>query len=298
MGYEIPKNLQYEEKILFNLSIWQALWIGLFGFLITTIFYQVPIAFEFKAAISIVLGILGLGFAFLDFYSHTKNIAGFLVQPRQMGYTDKRMEKFLDVKKIENDSIHLKNGAVKAIVQVQPINFHILSTKHQQAIIQAYKDFLNSLDFPIQIVMRTVNLSLDDYLKTLEEKVRLQRKEKLAQQFKEFEEFMREYIEKNSIKNRLFYIVIPGETNSPFAKKNLEEQLDIRVKLCQEKLRNCNLVTKRLNTQELVSLLSTYFEGFIEVENEYQSLITILEGRENHGRTTENQNQKQGILRG
>jgi len=278
MTYEIPKNLKYEEKIIFNLSIWQALWVGLFGFLIVTIFYRLPVLFEIKLGLSIILGLLGLGFAFFDFHTHTKNIGGFILHPRELGYMDKRMNKFLDVKEIKNDSIYLKNGSVKAVMQVQPINFHILSTKQQQAIIQAYKDFLNSLDFPIQIVMRTVNLSLDEYLKKLETRVKQQKKEKLLQQFNEFQDFMKEYIEEHAVKNRLFYIVIPSENNSPLNKKgNSLEQLSIRAKLCQEKLQNCNLVTKRLDTDELVSLLSTYFEGFIETENQYQSIITILE---------------------
>ena len=197
-----------------------------------------------------------------------------------MGYLDKKMEKFLQVKKIENNAVFLKDGSIKAIIQIQPINFRILSTKHQQSIIQAFKDFLNSLDFPIQIVVRTVNLSIDDYLQKLEQTVRLQKKEKLLEQFNEFQEFMREYIEKNAVKNRLFYIVIPAE-KSVFSKiDDALSQLEIRAKLCMDKLANCNLVTKRLSSNELVSLLSTYFEGFIEVENEYQSLITILERRQ------------------
>ncbi len=130
--------------------------------------------------------------------------------------------------------------------------------------------------------MRTVNLNLDDYLKTLEIKVRTQRKPHLTKQFQDFEEFMRKYIEENSVKNRLFYIIIPfNPSKNPLeTKTNPLEQLEIRVKLCQEKLKNCNLITKRLNTKELISLLASYFEGLIEAENEYITQLSIVKPKQ------------------
>jgi hypothetical protein len=187
------------------------------------------------------------------------------------------MENFIEVKRISDSSLFLSNGSAKAILQVQPLNFHILDVRHQQAIIASYKDFLNSLDFPIQIVMRTVNLSLEEYLKTLEIKVKKSKKEKLLKQFVDFKEFVTTFIENHAVKNRLFYIVVPTDEKNP---KHVLSQLDIRVTLCQEKLKACNLTTKRLTTNELVSMLSSYFEGFIENENGYLSLLTLLEKKE------------------
>ena len=293
MSYEIPKELKYEEKIIFNLTIWQSLWLGFFSIIAAIIFLRTPLEFEIKIVAGIFLLIAGAGFAFLDLKSHLLSLFAFVSRPMEIGYLDKKMAQFLDVKNIADDVVYLKNGHAKAIVHVQPINFHILSARQQQAIIGAFKDFLNSLDFPIQIVVRTVNLSLDDYLQSLEMKVRMKKNEKLLVQFNEFQEFVREYIDKNSVKNRLFYIVVPGGANSPFGNKETDlRQLDIRVKLCMDKLQNCKLTTKRLSTNELVSLLSTYFEGFIEVGNEYMSMLTILERRDKNEGIAKNQNQK------
>lgn len=278
MSYEIPKNLKYEEKVMFNLTMWQALWLGLFTVLGFIVFTKTALAFEIKIAIIIVLSLMGIAFAFFELKKHATIALSFIRQPREIGYLDKRMSGFLEVHQIEGDSVKLKDGTYKAIIQVQPINFHILSTRHQQAIVSAYKDFLNSLDFPIQIVVRTVNLSLEEYLQKLEVRVKFQKNEKLASQFLEFQEFTRDYIDKNAVKNRLFYIVIPSETKGKH--ESALRELDIRAKLCMEKLKNCNLITKRLSTNELVSLLSTYLEGFVEVENEYQSLLTIIGRRQ------------------
>jgi len=277
VSYEIPKNLKYEEKILFNLSLQQSIWLGLFIMPAAIILFKSPLAIEINAIIAIVLALLGLGFAFLNLKEHSIILYKYLSQPRQLGYLSKKMANFIEVKEIRDDSVFLSNGTTKAILQVQPINFHILSPRHQEAIISAYKDFLNSLDFPIQVVMRTVNLSLEDYLRKLEVNVRKSRNEFLRKQFKDFQEFLTQYIEDNAVKNRLFYIVIPSGEKNP---EHVLSQLGIRASLCQEKLKACNLTTKRLNTQELVTMLSSYFEGFIENGTEYQSLISILEKKE------------------
>ena len=274
MSYEIPKNLKYEEKFFFNLSLVQAGWMGLFGMLGAIIFLKTPLDFEVKAVIGIICLSVGGGFAFLNLREHLTTFVNYYLRPRELGYLSKQMEGFIEVNKIVDSTAFLSNGSAKAILQVQPINFHILDARHQQAIISAYKDFLNSLDFPIQIVMRTVNLSLEEYLKTLETKVKKSKNEKIHKQFIDFKEFVTTFIENHAVKNRLFYIIIPsGETNP----KYVLSQLDIRVTLCQEKLKACNLTTKRLNTNELVSMLSSYFEGFIENGTEYLSMLSFLE---------------------
>jgi len=277
MSYEIPKNLKYEEKIIFNLSLWQAGSIGAFLALGAIIFMKTPLPIEAKAVISLICIGVGLGFAFFNLKEHLITFANYFLRPRELGYLSKQMETFIEVTRIADNTAYLSNGSAKAILQVQPLNFHILDARHQQAIISAYKDFLNSLDFPIQIVMRTVNLSLEEYLKTLEVKVKKSKKEKLHKQFADFKEFVTTFIENHAVKNRLFYIVIPTDEKN---QKYVLSQLDIRVTLCQEKLKACNLTTKRLTTNELVSMLSSYFEGFIENGTEYLSMLSFLEKKE------------------
>jgi hypothetical protein len=125
---------------------------------------------------------------------------------------------------------------------------------------------------------------LEEYLHTLNEKAINAKNEKLLEQFESFRDFVNQFIEQNAVKDRLFYLVIPcSSKNGPslFTKPETQEQilkqLDIRVELCKQKLKKCNLLTKRLNTQELVSLLASFFNGFIEAQNEYFFPMTMLE---------------------
>ncbi|MDO8647546.1 MAG: PrgI family protein [Candidatus Diapherotrites archaeon] len=296
MPYEIPQNLKYTEKIVFGLTFWQVTWIGLFGCLAGVVFFKTNLDFAVKIAISLVFMGLGVGFAFLNLFEYLKIIKDYYSTPRIQGYFDKSLNNFVEVKDIKNDVIFLNGGSARAVIQVIPIHFAMLSGEEQKAIISAYKDFLNSLDFPIQIVMRTVNLSLTEYLAVLQKKVESTKKQGLQVQFESFKRFIQDFIKKKKIKNRLFYVIIPASPskidffnlkNKPQDLKLLESQLDIRVKVCREKLKRCNLLTERLKTQELVSLVSNFFEGFFEAQNDYLSSLTVLKESENN-----EQNQK------
>jgi len=302
MPYEIPKNLKYEEKIAFGFTFWQLLWLGLFGGAAAIIFFKTPLDFYLKAGLSVALMGLGVGFAFLNFWHHLKDYNSFRKGIREAGLFDKRLLDFVEVKKIENEAVYLRNGSLRAILEVTPINFGILAGPEQKAIISAYKDFLNSLDFPVQIVMRTTSLNIDDYLFGLRKKVVESNNLELEKQFESFKAFVQGFIQENSVKNRLFYLVVPyspyshtqplqdtlAGLKSVFSRRKAKSsfqlnkeialnQLDVRVELCAEKLKRCGLFTKRLGDQELFSLLAGFFDSWIQSENDYFYPITLLE---------------------
>ena len=55
--------------------------------------------------------------------------------------------------KIRDGVVILKNGALRAILLVSSLNFDLKSSDEQEGIILQYQNFLNSLDFPVQIVI-------------------------------------------------------------------------------------------------------------------------------------------------
>ncbi|MDO8428333.1 MAG: PrgI family protein [Candidatus Diapherotrites archaeon] len=273
MSYEIPQNLKYEEKIVFGLTAKQLFWLAIFVTPTIFIFLKTQLSFEWKILITILLFIAGGAFAFVGAWGKLKDGIEYLTSMRNAGYFDKKMEKFMDVQKIENNAVYT-HGRMLAILQVLPISFDMLSESEQKAVIHSFKDFLNSLDFPIQIVMRTVDLNVIAYLRELENRVKKQNKQELLEQFESLKKFIEEYITDNKVKNRLFYVVIPVEKT-----KNEEldlNQLTVRVQLCKEKIQKAALLSKQLNDQELTTLLASFFEGFIEVENDYFSVFTQL----------------------
>ncbi len=284
MAYEIPQNLKYEEKIIFGLTLKQFAWIGLFGILAATVFLKTNIDLYAKAIIAILFALSGISFAFLGFFEKLQTLFHFYKSPRGASFWDRKLDHFIEVNEIHNDTIYLNDGSARAVLQIIPIHFSLLSLEEQRAIVARFRDFLNSLDFPVQIVMRTVNLELNEYLASMQKKVSESRKKGLTEQFESFKTFIETKIESKKIKNRLFYMLIPTTQLSTkpalFLKKTIdskeifEKQLEIRVKICQEKLKKCNLLSERLNDAEIVSFLSTYFEGFIEAQHDYLSALT------------------------
>jgi len=76
----------------------------------------------------------------------------------------------LDIKEIKDDVVVLKSGGLRAILITTSINFALKSTEEQNAVIYRYQNFINSLDFPIQIVAASRKFDIDPYISSLEQK--------------------------------------------------------------------------------------------------------------------------------
>ena len=135
-----------------------------------------------------------------------------------------------------------------AILKVEPINYSIKPEDEKKAIIYAFQKFLNSLDFPIQIIMNTGTLNLDEYFNEVEKKVQ---NEKLFKEiYVEYKEFMQKIISEDSILDRNFYIVIPETTD-----------IKIQIQICEDRLASLHLRSFRLRNKELKELLLKFFNG-------------------------------------
>lgn len=79
-------------------------------------------------------------------------------------------QKYVDVSEIKNDVVMLKNGSFRAILLASSVNFDLKSPDEQESLIAGYQSFLNSLDFPIQIMIQSRKIDISGYLSTLEKK--------------------------------------------------------------------------------------------------------------------------------
>ncbi len=119
------------------------------------------------------------------------------------------MQRFLDIAEIRDDIVVLKDGTVRGVLAVSSINFALKSDEEQEAIISAYVGFLNSLDFPVQIVIQSRRLNIEEYLLRLAESQRQQTNELLRAQIADYRQFIAELINLGQIMSKRFYIVVP-----------------------------------------------------------------------------------------
>src|SRR3990167_8041994 len=116
---------------------------------------------------------------------------------------------FLDIAEIKENIVIMKDGSFRAIVVVSSTNFSLKSVEEQNALIAAYQNFLNSLEFPVQIVMQSRKLDIHAYLDKLRSTMQQQTNELLRLQTQEYIEYISKLIEFASIMNKTFYVIIP-----------------------------------------------------------------------------------------
>ncbi|RJO59723.1 hypothetical protein C4546_00650 [Candidatus Parcubacteria bacterium] len=203
-------------------------------------------------------------------------------QPVQIRPKSPSTQKFLDVWEIKDDVVILKNGTIRSVLLVSSMNFALKSEEEQAAVIQAYTQFLNTLDFPLQIVIQSRKLNIDPYLDNLKLIEKTQANELLKMQTQEYITYVRELVELADIMSKRFYVVVPFEAGankrqgffkrlaavlSPtniihIKQKRFEEMRDEllkRVDFVAEGLSAIGLKAVPLDTQGLIELFYTTY---------------------------------------
>jgi hypothetical protein len=114
----------------------------------------------------------------------------------------------LPVAGIQDNVLIMSDGSVRAVLKIEPINFDLKSETEQNGIIYAYQSFLNSLDFPIQIVVQSKKLDLERYLMKLEQAQNGVANDLLRIQVEDYVGFVRRLISVANIMSKRFYLVV------------------------------------------------------------------------------------------
>ena len=190
------------------------------------------------------------------------------------------VQKFLPIAEIKLDTVILKNGGLRAVLAVGSMNFSLKGDDEQQAIIVSYQQFLNTISFPIQIVVRSTKLNVDGYVHDLTERASKQKNPLLQEQTLDYAHYIERLVDVSDIMQKRFYVVIPldppGVQNVSFMgklfgwlspgdtrekalarKRQFDEkstELRDRVNLVKTGLASVGCPSERLTTQELIDL--------------------------------------------
>jgi hypothetical protein len=115
----------------------------------------------------------------------------------------------LEVKDIIDDLILTKTGSVALVVQTTAVNFDLLSEYEQENKIYAFAGLLNSLNFHIQILIRTNRIDITKYIDYLKAQNSKPMTEGLKHQLNVYTHFIENLIVQNDVLDKKFYIVIP-----------------------------------------------------------------------------------------
>jgi len=180
-------------------------------------------------------------------------------------------QEILKFAEIRDGIVITKSGELRAILMASSINFALKSEQEQNAIVFAYQNFLNSLEFPIQIVMQSKKLDLSNYLKKLTEVSGTQTNELLRAQTLDYIDFISRLINIANIMDKKFYIAVsytpPPKLQTMPGKQQENQQITMaefntykaelaqRVSVAQNGLGSIGLRLAQLDTQQIIELL-------------------------------------------
>jgi len=136
-------------------------------------------------------------------------------------------QKYLPISGIRNDCVILKDGSIRVVILCSSINFSLKSEKEQNAIISGYINFINSLEWPIQIVIQSRKLNIDPYLENLNRLEKEQTNELLRIQMRDYINYIKELIQLGQIMTKKFFIVVPYNPLGDVKRKFIDRLFDI-----------------------------------------------------------------------
>ncbi len=183
-------------------------------------------------------------------------------------------QQFLEIDQIREGVILLRNKAMRGVLMVSSLNFALKSEEEQNAIIYQFQNFLNSLDFSLEIVVQSRRLNITGYLDKLKELEERQENELLKMQTAEYQKFIRDLIAGGAIMLKTFFVVVPftlieipgmkavtglikrqpAATITEEQFQRCKSQLWQRMEFAALGLRRCGLQCVPLDTSELIEL--------------------------------------------
>ena len=135
-------------------------------------------------------------------------------------------QEHLEIEDIKDGIVILKDGSCCLVLATTAINFGLLSEKEQEATIYAYAALLNSLNFSIQIVIRSARKDISSYLALLDEREAQESRRLIKEQIVKYRQFIQETVQKNNVLDKKFYLVIPMTSLEMGVSKTLKQNLN------------------------------------------------------------------------
>jgi len=187
-------------------------------------------------------------------------------------------QEFVPVDDVRDGIVILKDGGMRGVLMASSINFSLKSDDERQAILLQFQDFLNSLDFSIQILVQSRRLDIRPYIALLEGRYKEQTNDLMKIQIEQYMAFIKSFTESTNIMTKNFFIVIPYDaaiikagSKFSFGSKSKDEsakeedfeekknQLEQRMGVVEQGLVRCGVRVAKLGNDEVIELFYKIF---------------------------------------
>ena len=180
-------------------------------------------------------------------------------------------QEHLDIEDILEDLVILKSGWISMVLSTSSVNFDLLSETEQDATIYAYGAFLNSLTFPLEVLIRSKKADISSYFTHLEDAEASQPNPDIKAQIKKYKEFISSIVSQKTVLDKEFYLIINfsplemgfkglAKASGANAKNKKQLLLGAKASLAPKRdhiikqMGRIGLNVKQLTTQELIEL--------------------------------------------
>ena len=212
-------------------------------------------------------------------------------------HTGKSTQDTLLIAEIKDGIVIMKDGSLRGVILGSAVNFDLMSGSEQEAVESAYQGFLNSLHFPVQIVIKSQKIDISNYLEKLDGLQAQQPNELLSTLMEDYIANIRSLVDEVNIMDKQFYVVVPYFplvttqksanliTNIQAAFKptplitvseedfhKYKQELSQRMSLAANGMAQMGLRALSLGTQELVDLYYSWYNPDVAAN---QKLIDV-----------------------
>lgn len=161
------------------------------------------------------------------------------------------------IRSVRDGILELPGKQYRQVLQISPINFELKSESEQDALIDTYQNFLNSLATPLQILIRVREMDMDKYLLEFRSRVKDETEDIYRQQIEHYVEYVQSLVTSNKILTRHFYIVIPFHSAVEFS--FVKEQLSLNADIVSKGLTRLGMQVRALDSLEVLDLFYSFY---------------------------------------
>lgn len=165
----------------------------------------------------------------------------------------------ISIKGVKDGVLILPDNQYRLILQASSINFELKSEEEQDAIIEAYQSFLNSLACPVQILTRVREMDIRKYINGFQALAANEEQKVYREQIENYTEFVQNLVTTNKILARNFYIIISYANKDKDEFEMVREQLADSSENIGNGLARLDVQTRQLDSFEVLDLFYNFY---------------------------------------
>ncbi len=165
----------------------------------------------------------------------------------------------INIKAVKDGVLTLPGNRHRVVLQASSVNFELKSEAEQDALIETYQSFLNSLGCPLQILLRVREIDMDKYLEDFKAKLKNEKEKIYKQQITNYTDFVSRLVTKNKILTRHFYIILPYSAKDKTDFELVKEQLALNMDIVSKGLSRLGMRTRQLSSLEILDLFYNFY---------------------------------------